>query len=253
MRLQGFYAEIDADPLNNQLRASNHPCTGWAGFQAGAALPAEVLEPLLIEAAREGIRVCGIWPTLLPLFQAAHRAHPIDDLRWVLGHQPVLTQEMIATVHDLVLVITTHTNRHIYKDGDVWVGRHKAVNDIVPLRRLLDAGIPVAFGSDNLPVSLFGPISHAVLRQSRNGNPVAPDQAISRAEALTIATMGGAWLTHDESTRGSITPGKLADLVILNDNPLTCAPEALAGLRADHLIIDGRLHAADPPQEFSHD
>jgi predicted amidohydrolase YtcJ len=269
VRLQGLYAEIDADPLNNTLRASNHPCTGWAGFQAGAALPEAVLQPLLIEAARESIRVCGIWPTLLPLFQVAHRVHPINDLRWVLGHQPVLTQDMIETVHDLGLVITTHTNRHIYKDGDVWVDKRRAmssiddgagirhpdnpVNDIVPLRRLLDAGVPVAFGSDNLPVSLFGPISHAVLRQSRNGNPVAPDQAISRAEALTIATMGGAWLTHDESTRGSITPGKLADLVILNDNPLTCAPEALAGLRADHLIIDGRLHAADPPQEFSHD
>jgi predicted amidohydrolase YtcJ len=269
VRLQGLYAEIDADPLNNALRASNHPCTGWAGFQAGAALPEAVLQPLLIEAAREGVRVCGIWPTLLPLFQAAHGVHAIDDLRWVLGHQPVLTREMVATVHDLGLVLTTHTNRHIYKDGDVWVDKRRAmgsvddgagihypdnpVNDIVPLRRLLDAGVPVAFGSDNLPVSLFGPISHAVLRQSRNGNPVARDQAISRAEALTIATMGGAWLTHDESTRGSITPGKLADLVILNDNPLTCAPEALAGLRADHLIIDGRLHAADPPQELSHD
>lgn len=283
VRLQGLYAEIDADPLNNQLRAANHPCTGWAGFQAGAALPASVLQALLIEAAREGIRVCGIWPTLLPLFQAAHRVHPIHDLRWVLGHQPVLTREMIAIVHDLGLVITTHTNRHIHKDGDVWVEKRRSlsrndgamdgstgssntrgsipgtrdtsdpINDIVPLRRLLDAGIPVAFGSDNLPVSLFGPISHAVLRQSRTGNPVAPDQAITRAEALTIATMGGAWLTHDESVRGSITPGKLADLVILNDNPLTCPPEALAGLRADQLIIDGRLHAADPPQEFSHD
>lgn len=255
VRLQGFYAEIDTDPLNNQLRASNHPCTGWAGFQAGAALPASVLEPLLIEAAREGIRVCGIWPTLLPLYSAANKAHPIGDLRWVLGHQPVLTPEMVANIHDLGVVVTTHTNRHIYKDGDLWAERRAgaSVNDIVPLRRLVDAGVPVAFGSDNLPVSLFGPVHHAVHRLSRTGQPIAPDQAIDREEALRIATMGGAWLTFDETTRGSIEAGKLADLAILNGDPLTCASDALPGLRADHLILDGRVHAADPPSEHSHE
>jgi len=245
LRVQGIYAEIDKDPLNNQLRASNHPCTGWAGFQAGAALDAGLLAPLLVEAARARIRVAGIWPDLLPLFEAAHRQHAIDDQRWVLGHQPVLDAETVARIRDLGLVLTTHTNRHIYKDGDLWVQRRgpQGQDDIVPLRRLLDANVPVAFGSDNLPVSLFGPIWHAVARLSRNGTLVAPAQALSRQEALRIATRGGAYLTFDEDVRGAIAPGKLADLVVVNADPLTCEENDIASLHSLLTIVDGRIIA----------
>ncbi|OVZ61748.1 hypothetical protein CDO44_05645 [Pigmentiphaga sp. NML080357] len=247
LRVQGLYAEIDKDPLNNALRAGNHPCTGWAGFQAGAALDAETLAPLLVEAARAGIRVAGIWPDLLPLFEAAHRHHPIDGQRWVLGHQPVLDAQTVARIRDLGIVLTTHTNRHIYKDGDLWMQRRgpDAQDDIVPLRRLLDAGVPVAFGSDNLPVSLFGPVWHAVARLSRGGRPVAPAQALSRQEALRIATRGGAYLTFDEDVRGAIAPGKLADLVVLNGDPLTCAENDIATLHSLLTVVDG--HVVDLP------
>ncbi|VCU68517.1 N-substituted formamide deformylase precursor [Pigmentiphaga humi] len=253
LRVQGCYAEIDADPLNNTLRAANHPCTGWAGFQAGAALPEDILAPLLAEAAAAGIRVAGIWPNLLPLFEAAHRRHPIDGLRWVLGHQPVLDADTIARVRELGLVLTTHTNRHIYKDGDLWTQRRgpQGQDDIVPLRRLLDAGVPVAFGSDNLPVSLFGPIWHAVARQSRHGNPVAPSQAISRQEALAIATRGGAWLTGDETLRGSLEPGKLADLAVLDADPLTCDNAELPTLHALMTVVDGHIVASSSHSEIA--
>ncbi|MDX3906641.1 MAG: amidohydrolase family protein [Pigmentiphaga sp.] len=253
LRVQGLYAEIDKDPLNNALRAGNHPCTGWAGFQAGAALPADVLAPLLVEAAGAGIRVAGIWPDLLPLFAAAHRRHPIDGLRWVLGHQPVLDADAIAQIRDLGIVLTTHTNRHIYKDGDLWMQRRGAAgqDDIVPLRRLLDAGVPVAFGSDNLPVSLFGPVWHAVARRSRSGGHVAPAQALSREEALRIATRGGAYLTDDEGLRGSIAPGKLADLAVLNADPLTCAEDDLATLHSLLTVVDGHPVASEPSKEIA--
>ena len=254
LRMQGFYAEIDNDTHNNPLRAGNHPCTGWAGFQSGAALPADALAALLVEAARAGIRVAGIWPNLLPLFAAADRASPIHDLRWVLGHQPVLEPETIPLLRDLGIVVTTHTNRHIYKDGHLWAERRRSagLDDIVPLRSLLDAGVPVAFGSDNLPVSLLNPIAHAVNRRSRTGEPVAPAQAISRHEALEIATRGGAYLTFDEDRRGTLAPGKLADLVVLSANPLDCAPEAIANIHAHLTIVDGRVvHIGHPPGECS--
>lgn len=249
LRVQGLYAEIDKDPLNNMLRAGNHPCTGWAGFQAGAALDADTLAPLLAEAARAGIRVAGIWPDLLPLFEQAHRLHPIDGQRWVLGHQPVIDADTLARIRDLGLVLTTHTNRHIYKDGDLWMQRRGAAgqDDIVPLRRLREAGVAVAFGSDNLPVSLFGPIWHAVARRSRGGGRVAPGQALSRQEALDVATRGGAWLTFDEDTRGSIEPGKLADLAVLNADPLTCAEDEIATLHSLLTVVDG--HIVAPPPE----
>jgi predicted amidohydrolase YtcJ len=243
LRTQGLYVEVDKDPLNNALRASNHPCTGWAGFQAGAAVPAYALDALLAEAARSQIRVSGIWPDLLPAFERANRVAPIGGQRWVLGHQPVLTADMVARIKDLGVVVTTHTNRHIYKDGDAWLQRRDPAQhaDIVPLRTLRDAGIPVAFGSDNLPVSLFGPLWHATARLSRKGNPVAPEQAIGRQAALDIATRGGAYLTFDEHVRGSLEPGKLADLAMLSDDPLTCHADALTSIESLLTIVDGQI------------
>lgn len=242
LRLQGLYTELDTDPANNRLRAANHPCTGWAGFQAGSALPQSALEALVIEAARQGIRLAGIWPDLLPLFERANRVHPIAPMRWVLGHQSVLTRAQIDCIKDLGVVITTHTNRHIFKDGDRLLQRQGMDGkDIVPLRSLREAGVEVSFGSDNLPPSLFGPMAHATTRRSRSGQLVGAEQAITREQALHIATRGGAYLCFAEHQRGTLAPGMLADLAVLSADPLTCPDDKLAHIQAELIVVNGRL------------
>lgn len=248
LRMQGLYTELDKEPGNNRIRAANHPCTGWAGFNAGCGLPQSALEALVVEAAREGIRLAGIWPELLPLFERANRVYPIGPMRWILGHQSVLTRTQIDCIKDLGLVITTHTNRHIYKDGDRLLQREEVNdNDIVPLRSLLEAGVEVSFGSDNLPPSLFGPMAHATTRRSRSGQVVGADQAITRQQALQIATLGGAYLCFAEHQRGTLAPGMLADLAVLSADPITCPDEILPEIQAEMLIVNGCLVTL-PPQ-----
>jgi len=250
LRMQGLYTELDKEPGNNRLRAANQPCTGWAGFQAGCGLPQSALEALVVEAAREGIRLAGIWPELLPLFERANRVHPIGPMRWVLGHQSVLTHAQIDCIKDLGLVITTHTNRHIDKDGDRLLQRQDLeANDIVPLRSLREAGVEVSFGSDNLPPSLFGPMAHATTRRSRSGQLVGADQAITRQQALHIATFGGAYLCFAEHHRGTLAPGMLADLAVLSADPLTCPDDVLSQIQAEILVVNGRLVPLPPLTE----
>ena len=242
LKVQGLYAEIDLDPHNNQLRAANHPCTGWAGFQAGCALPLNVMKVLVQEAARNAIRLCGIWPNLLDLFEYANETHPIAQMRWVLGHQRFLTRDQIARIKDLGIVLTTHTNRHIYKDGDRMLSEGLYdLNDLVPLRSLIESGVSVAFGSDNLPPSLFHPIWHASARRSRRGQLVGESQAIDRSQALSIATQGGAYLCFDEGRRGRLVPGFMADMAILSSDPLTCAEEELPHIQATSVMVNGRF------------
>ena len=96
--------------------------------------------------------------------------------------------------------------------------------------------------TDNVPVSMFHPIWHCVARYNRQvDGAIAPGQAITRAEALRAATMGGAALSLEENEKGSLEPGKLADFAVLSDDPLTCSEDALRDITAELTVVGGRV------------
>lgn len=112
------------------------------------------------------------------------------------------------------------------------------------IRDMLDAGLTVALSTD-APVSpdvnpLRG-IKAAIDRLDHAGNPLAEHQAITPEEALYGYTMGGAILSGDDATMGSITPGKWADLVILSDDPLDTPTKRLLTLRVLATFVGGEL------------
>lgn len=110
-----------------------------------------------------------------------------------------------------------------------------------PVRAMLDAGLTVALSSDAPVVADDNPLvglRAAVDRKDAHGDPIAPEQAISRAEALYAYTMGGAIASGDADNRGSLTAGKWADMVILNGDPLTA--EDPAALRVVATYVGGR-------------
>ena len=116
------------------------------------------------------------------------------------------------------------------------------LNDMVPLRRLLDVGVPVGLATDNVPVSLWHPIWQAVARIDCTINaPIAPEQALTREEALRCATMGGAYLSFEEDLKGSLEPGKLADVAVLSQDPLTCPLADLRDTVAEMTIVGGEV------------
>jgi predicted amidohydrolase YtcJ len=113
-----------------------------------------------------------------------------------------------------------------------------------PVRAMLDVGLTVALSSDAPVVPDDNPllgIKAAVDRQDGNGNPIAPEQAISAYEALYAFTMGGAIASGDEGNRGSITPGKWADLVVLSGDPLNTPLDELLNLQVEQTYVGGKL------------
>lgn len=242
LAMAGLYGEID-NSVERALRSAAFPQTGWAGFNYNSSLPRDALKTVLIEAARNGIRVVGILPNMLDLFAEVHDTMPISDQRWVLGHIVSLTPDQIRQVADLGLAVTTHLTAYLYKRGSELVEKlgDKRAGEIVPLRSLREAKVPISFGSDNAPLSLFHSVAHAVNRRDRTGALIAPEQALTREEALDSATHGGALLTFEEDIKGRIAPGMLADLAVLSADPLTCPPERLATIEADMTIVDGRV------------
>ena len=113
-----------------------------------------------------------------------------------------------------------------------------------PLRAMLDAGVTVALSSDAPVVENDNPlagITAAVTRRDREGHVIAPEQAITAAEALDAYTRGGAVAAGVAETLGVIAPGMWADLAVLSGNPLTTPAEALPQLSVDMTMLAGRI------------
>jgi predicted amidohydrolase YtcJ len=249
LRIGGLYVLLEDEgdgprsPLENKLRASANPYTGWAGFHYDAGLPRDKLKHVLVEAARNDIRCAALSSDVLDLYEEVDRVVPIRDKRWILGHISVLSDEQISRIRDLGLVVTTHTNRYIWRTGARLLdqlGRERE-NAIVPLASLEKAGVRVCLATDNVPVSLFHPFWQSVARIDRStGQVIAPDQKISRAHALRAATINGAYLTCDENRKGSLEPGKLADFAVLSDDPLRVEEDRIKDIQAGLVVVGGQ-------------
>jgi predicted amidohydrolase YtcJ len=241
--VEAMYAEFGPN-LENQWRAKAAPYTGWAGFFYDAGRPREQMLDLLVAAAKSDIRMVALSMDFLDLYEAVDKIVPIAGKRWVIGHLNTATRGQIRRIRDLGLVMTTHTNRYVFKEGhltrqEIGAGDPRLIS---PIRSIREAGIHIGLATDNVPVSLFHPVWQAVTRQNRySGDAIQPDEALSREDALRCATIEGAWLTFEEDEKGSLEPGKLADLVVLSDDPLTCPADGLKDIVAETTIVGGRV------------
>ncbi len=242
LKIGGLWVEFG--PLqDNVLRTQTGPYTSWAGFNYDTGLPDARVKQLLLNCARNNIRVFGIRSNLLSLFEEVDREIPLNGRRWVMGHITAFTKEEIATIKRLGIVVSTHTSSYISRNSIELRDRIGAdrENDIVPLRALIDAGVTVTLATDNVPITLWPSIWHTVSRTTRFGSKIAPTQAISREEAIRCATLNGAYLTFEEAKKGSIEPGKLADFTILDGDPLTMPEEKLKDVRAVKTVVGGKI------------
>ena len=107
----------------------------------------------------------------------------------------------------------------------------------------LNGGLVVAGSSDSPIVSdnpLVG-ICAAVTRQAESGHLLAPEERISASQALAMYTINAAYASFEEDIKGSITPGKLADMVLLSDDPTRTPPERIKDIRVEMTIIGGKV------------
>src|SRR5262249_901048 len=200
---------------------------------------------LLLLAANDirAVTLASTSPDMLDLFEEVDREIPLKGRRWVLGHISVLAPRDIERIARMGIVLTTHTNSNIYKQGHLCQQRLPTQRDseITPMRDLLDAGVTVGLATDNVPVSMFWPIWQAVAREGLTKERIAPEQAITRAEALRCSTASGAYLTFDEGKKGSLEPGKLADLAVLTADPLTVDDAGLRDISATMTMVGGKI------------
>jgi predicted amidohydrolase YtcJ len=140
-------------------------------------------------------------------------------------------------------MVTPHTNEFIYMEGGATQAKlpPDRQGENTPLRDLLDAGVNVGLVTDNVPVSMFWPIWQSIARRDRANESVSPEQALTRVEALRCATHNNAFLTFDEDRKGSLEPGKLADLTVLSADPLTVREIGIRDIKSLMTMVGGRI------------
>jgi predicted amidohydrolase YtcJ len=118
----------------------------------------------------------------------------------------------------------------------------------VPMQR----GVFVTFGSDNLPIDPRVGLYAAVTRKGSSGAQFGPEEAVSIQDAIRLYTANPAYLTWEEDKKGSLEPGKFADLIVLDSDPLTVAAQQLLTMNIDMTVIGGKIvyrrDAAGTPQ-----
>jgi predicted amidohydrolase YtcJ len=124
-----------------------------------------------------------------------------------------------------------------------YIGPQRA-SAIEPLRMYLDrSSQPVGGGSDS-PVTPFEPLLgmwSSVTRATHRAGIQGPEWAVSADEALRMYTLGSAWCAFEEHTKGSISPGKFADLVVLDADPRQVEPDAIREMTVEQTYAGGRL------------
>ena len=171
-----------------------------------------------------------------------------DDLRWRIEHAQHIAPEDIPRFGRLG-VIAAVQGIHATSDGP-WIpdrlGPERAERTSYRWRDLLDAGTILNNGTD-APVEAIDPIGsfHAsVSRRMSNGEPFFPGQAMTRMEAIKSYTLDNAYSAFEDHVKGSLTPGKYADIVVLSEDILTVEESEIPNTKVDYTIVGGDVRHA---------
>jgi predicted amidohydrolase YtcJ len=183
--------------------------------------------------------------TALDGIEAGLRAGSLHAKRIRLEHVQLAREEDIARMARLGVVASVqpfHAVVDRYTAERYWGARHRRAYAYETMRK---AGVRLAFGSDT-PVDTADPlrILHAAINRQNdrvNDGPWLPNQALTMRDALYAYTAGAAYAGAQEDHQGTLAPGKLADLVILAEDPFTTPPERIAGAEVAATIIGGEL------------
>ncbi|MBI4477852.1 MAG: amidohydrolase [Acidobacteria bacterium] len=110
-----------------------------------------------------------------------------------------------------------------------------------PVRTPMKHGIFVAFSADVLPIGPLVGLYAAVTRKGLSGKVWGADEAVTMPEAIRAYTRNAAYVNFDERVKGTLEVGKLADMIVLNEDLLTITPSRILGVKVDLTIVGGRI------------
>jgi hypothetical protein len=179
---------------------------------------------------------------VLTAFERAQKAFPVADPRFKITHCTLVNDDIVRRMKVVGAIPAPFTSYAYYNADKFSFYGEALMRNAMAFRSFLDAGIPACAGSDFSP-GPFAPLmgmQGMVTRTGWNGETWGANQRVSVAEALRINTFNGAYASREESSKGSITAGKLADYVVLADDPLQVAPDRIKDIAIVSTVTGGR-------------
>jgi len=191
-------------------------------------------------AAERGMSVTMHWPrndsvgVLLDIFERVNQEASISNLRWSIAHLNDASPENLRRMKTL---------------GVAWT--MQPAQRMPPVETARELGVMVGAGTDAHRVASYNPftaLQSLLGGKTANGMTLnGPEQPPSRLEALRLYTLGSAWFSHDEDERGSLEPGKLADLAVLSADYMTAPVEQVGAIESLLTMVGGKIvYAAGP-------
>ena len=181
----------------------------------------------------------------LDSIEAAMNANPRPDPRHRIEHSTLNTANALQRQKDLGVVVSTQPQMiRAFGDGAERIWGSERMQKMCPTRTWLDMGIPLALSSDAPSMPWWDPQTTMVgsmLRITLKNKPVSPEQALTIEEAMYAHTMGGAYADFAEKKKGSLEPGKFADLAVWHDNPYSLKAADLLNVTIDLTMVGGKI------------
>jgi predicted amidohydrolase YtcJ len=250
VRIGGMKLAVDGGFEGGWMREPYAEPWGEGGtFRGVNTMPQEKYTDVVKELNRLGWRVAthavgdAAIDEVIAAYEAANAEKSIVGRRWSLEHGFIPHADQFPRMKALELVISAQD--HLYLAGPSLVsywGAARAART-TPVRDYLDHGFVVAGGTDSavVPYPPLWVVYHFVTRDTISGGVLGADQKIARPDALRIETINNAYLTFEEKLKGSIEPGKLADLIVLPEDILTCPEKHIEQMAVSMTMVGGKI------------
>lgn len=178
---------------------------------------------------------------VLTAIERAAAKNPRPDARWRIEHASVMNQALLDRAKKDGVILVFHS--YMWEYGNILASYGpERLSMMHAYRTAIDMGIHVAGHSDS-PISAAYPllrIQDMVTRKSSQGAAIGENQKVSVDEAIKVWTLDGAYATFEEKIKGSITPGKLADFVVLEKDPRKVAPDTIKDIVLEATYLGGQ-------------